>query len=146
MHRGGAGGSPGGGGSGGGGSGNPCASVVGILISCSSASHSLFPSRSIYTAGAQATSLAGCLCYDSNGTYDPDQLDGIASSCVASGEAAHPTYYSYGSLLNGFCSNNAQDGGASATVTPSDDSGSAAVTTPASAIVSAVRTPCLSAL
>jgi hypothetical protein len=99
------------------GTGNPCASVVSIIISCSSASPTLFPSSSIYTAGPEATSLAGCLCYDSDGSYDGSRLDGFASTCVASGSAAHPTYFPYASRLDGFCGNMG-GGGESAAVTP----------------------------
>lgn len=81
-----------------------CASVVGIILSCSSASPQLFPSQTIFNSGPGATALAGCLCYDSDGTYDPGSFDGYASECVSSGSAAHPTYYPYASRLNGICS------------------------------------------
>jgi hypothetical protein len=84
---------------------SPCASVVELIALCSTATPSLFPSGSIYTSGPIATEAASCMCYDSNGTYDPSVLDGNASKCVASGSAAHPTYYTYASVLNGFCSN-----------------------------------------
>lgn len=84
---------------------SPCASVVEVIFSCSTATPSLFPSGSIYSAGPIATEAASCLCYDSNGTYDPSVLDGNASKCVASGSAAHPTYYPYASVLNGLCYN-----------------------------------------
>ncbi|KAH8807906.1 hypothetical protein F5884DRAFT_790462 [Xylogone sp. PMI_703] len=104
VHNGGGSGGSGGSGSGSGSTPNPCASVVEIILECSSASPSLFPSQTIFTSGPGATALAGCLCYDSDGTYDPDALDGFASQCVASGQAAHPTYFPYASRLNGFCS------------------------------------------
>lgn len=102
---------------GGGATSNPCASVVSIIIECSSAHPALFPSGSIYTSGPQATALAGCMCHDQDGTYDPDVLDGFASECVESGSAAHPTYYPYASRLNGFCTKNAGPATAAASTT-----------------------------
>ncbi|RFU26591.1 hypothetical protein B7463_g9749, partial [Scytalidium lignicola] len=111
-----------GGGGGGDASSNPCASVVGIILACSSASPALFPSQTIYDSGPGATALAGCLCYDSDGTYDPDALDGYASECVASGEAAHPTYFPYASRLNGFCSINGPANAAPSTTAPQPSS------------------------
>lgn len=57
------------------------------------------------------------MCYDHNGTYDPDVLDGFASECVGSGSAAHSTYYRYASRLNGFCTNNAGPATAEASTT-----------------------------
>jgi hypothetical protein len=65
---------------GGGGNATPnvCASVVSIIVECPSADPGLFPSNSIYASGPQATALTGCMCYDQNGTYDPE-LDEFAS-------------------------------------------------------------------
>lgn len=45
---------------------NVCASFVSIIMSCSSSDPALFPSSTIYISGPQATSLAGCMCYDAN--------------------------------------------------------------------------------
>ena len=87
------------------------------------------------------------MCYDTDGTYDPDTLDGFASDCVASGVAAHPTYYKYGSLLNGFCTDNAGPAGATASTTPgsavassSMDGGTTAATTTTAPAAQATNT------
>ncbi|KAG4442595.1 hypothetical protein IFR05_001925 [Cadophora sp. M221] len=95
---------------------NPCYSVVSLIQVCSASDPGLFPSSSIYTSGRQGTSLAGCLCYQS-GTYHPELLDGFASECVASGSAAHPTYFPYASHLSGFCENIAGPATAAASTT-----------------------------
>lgn len=130
---------------------NVCASILSILIDCSSIAPSLFPSSMIYTAGPHATALAGCMCYDDDGTYDPDVVDDFASECIASGSAAHPTYYKYGTLFQGFCTNNAGPITASASSTPvvvsttpqttPASAGSASVTSASATPVSASATP-----
>ena len=99
------------------GSDNPCASVVEVIYTCSTASPSLFPSGSIYTTGPIATALASCLCYNSNGSYDASAFDAYASECVTSGSAAHPTYYPFAKRLDGFCSNIAGPASTTATLT-----------------------------
>ncbi|KAJ5674935.1 uncharacterized protein N7477_004869 [Penicillium maclennaniae] len=120
-------------------SNNPCASVVKVIISCSTANPSLFPSGSIYTAGPIATEAASCLCYDSNGTYDPSSLDENASKCVASGSAAHPTYYPYASVLDGFCSNVAGPASTAAALTTTALTGLGIVTSGATVTSAAVE-------
>ncbi|KAH6715615.1 hypothetical protein BKA61DRAFT_722771 [Leptodontidium sp. MPI-SDFR-AT-0119] len=95
---------------------NPCYSVVSLVQVCSASDPGLFPSSSIYTSGPQGTSLAGCLCYQSS-TYHPELLGGFASGCVASGSAAHPTYFPYASHLSGFCENIAGPATAAASTT-----------------------------
>jgi hypothetical protein len=54
-------------------------------------------------------------------------LDGFASEGVAYGPVAHPTYYPYGSLMNGFCTKNA--GPATVTAGPVTPSSTAVTTT-----------------
>jgi hypothetical protein len=66
------------------------------------------------------------VCYQ-DGTYDPNMLDGFASEGVAYGPVAHPTYYPYGSLMNGFCTKNA--GPATVTAGPVTPSSTAVTTT-----------------
>lgn len=107
---------------------NVCASVIEMLDSCFSATPTLSPPASalVSTSGPSATALANCLCYGSDGTYDPDTLDNYASDCAASGSAAHPTYYPLVTPLQDFCTNNA---GGQASAQPS--------TSPSAAIASA---------
>jgi hypothetical protein len=80
-----------------------------MLDFCFSATPTLSPPASALasTSGPSATALAGCLCYDSDGTYDPDTLDNFASECAASGSAAHPTYFPLVTPFQGFCTHNA---------------------------------------
>ncbi|KAJ5540437.1 hypothetical protein N7494_005513 [Penicillium frequentans] len=120
------------------GSDNPCASVVEVIYTCSTASPSLFPSGSIYTTGPIATELASCLCYDSSGNDDASAFDAYASKCVSSGSAAHPTYYPYASRLNGFCSNIA--GPASTTAALTSTNADTVVTGVATATSGATKT------
>ncbi|KAJ5491205.1 hypothetical protein N7539_002772 [Penicillium diatomitis] len=79
--------------------------------------------------GVEGGNCAQKFCF--GGTYDPSVLDDNASECVASGSAAHPTYYPYASVMSGFCSNVAGPASTPATMTMTDgQTGSPANATP----------------
>ncbi len=131
-------------GSSGSGSGTPnvCASVISILETCFTLTPALSPSASLATSGPSATALASCACYDTDGTYDPDQFDGYASDCQASGSAAHPTYFPLVTPLVGFCTNNAGGASAPGTATATTTSPTTAAMTSTQMGSSAMRTVC----
>jgi hypothetical protein len=98
-----------------------CGTAISILNAC----------ESLIPTSATLSEQAHCLCYDSNGTFDPDPSDDSIVACESYYETANPTLLPTVSSLLGICTNmaaSAASTGVLSAASSSDSLGAAAST------------------
>jgi hypothetical protein len=88
-----------------------CGTAIRIISACSS----LIPTFSAAPLSQSVT----CLCYDSDGTFDPTPFDNGIAGCDNYFATANPTLLSVASEFQGFCT--ANNAAASPTASPSSN-------------------------